>query len=59
MMEATAAKVMPAEEHKENIGYTERDAIENLRQKLAVGIQSYKNGDYYTLEEAWKEIDKI
>ena len=50
---------MSAEEHKENTGYTERDAIENLRQKLAVGIQSYKNGSYYTIEEAWKEIDKI
>ena len=59
MMESTAANVMSAEEHKENTGYTERDAIENLRQKLAAGIQSYKNGDYYTLEEAWKEIDKI
>jgi len=59
MMEAAAAKAMPAEEYKENIAYTELDAIENLRQKLAAGIQSYKNGDYYTIEEAWKEIDKI
>ena len=59
MMEATATTAMPAEEHKENIGYTEWDAIEKLRQKLVAGIQSYKNGDYYTLEEAWKEIDKI
>ena len=58
-MEAAAAKAMPAEEYKENIAYTELDAIENLRQNLAAGIQSYKNGDYYTIEEAWKEIDKI
>lgn len=39
--------------------YTEKDAFDALYQKLAKGVQSMKNGEVYTIEEAWKEIDKI
>ena len=39
--------------------YTEIDAFDALYQKLAQGVQSMKNGEVYTIEEAWKEIDKI
>lgn len=38
---------------------TEQDAFDALYQELEKGIQSMKNGDVYTIEEAWKEIDKI
>lgn len=41
------------------MSYTERDAFDALYQELEKGIQSMKNGDVYTIEEAWKEIDKI
>lgn len=39
--------------------YTEKDAFDALYQKLAKGVQSMKNGEVYTIEEAWEEIDKI
>ena len=39
--------------------YTEKDAFDALYQELARGIQSMKNGEVYTIEEAWEEIDKI
>ena len=39
--------------------YTEKDAFDALYQELAKGIQSMKNGEVYTIEEAWEEIDKI
>ena len=39
--------------------YTEQDAFDALYQELEKGIQSMKNGDVYSIEEAWKEIDKI
>ena len=38
---------------------TEQDAFDALYQELEKGIQSMKNGDVYSIEEAWKEIDKI
>lgn len=41
------------------MSYTEQDAFDALYQELEKGIQSMKNGDIYTIEEAWKEIDKI
>lgn len=41
------------------VSYTEQDAFDALYQELEKGIQSMKNGDVYTIEEAWKEIDKI
>lgn len=41
------------------MSYTEQDAFDALYQELEKGIQSMKNGDVYTIEEAWKEIDKI
>lgn len=39
--------------------YTEQDAIHALYNELEKGIQSMKNGEVYTVEEAWEEIDKI
>lgn len=41
------------------VSYTEQDAFDALYQELEKGIQSMKNGDFYIIEEAWKEIDKI
>lgn len=39
--------------------YTEKDAFDTLYQELAKGVQRMKNGEVYTIEEAWEEIDKI
>lgn len=39
--------------------YTGKDAFDALYQELEKGVQSMKNGEVYTIEEAWKEIDKI
>ena len=39
--------------------YTEKDAFDALYQELVKGVQSKKNGEIYTIEEAWGEIDKI
>lgn len=39
--------------------YSEYEAIQALHVELEKGIQSMKQGDVYTLEEAWEEIDKI
>lgn len=39
--------------------YTEKDSFEKLCQELEKGVQSMKNGEVYTIEEAWEEIDKI
>lgn len=38
-----------------------RNNAENevLYRELERGIQSMKNGEVYTIEEAWKEIDEI
>ena len=41
------------------MSYTEQDAFDALYKELEKGIQSMKNGDVYSIEEAWKEIDKI
>ena len=42
-----------------NSSYSEQDAINALYVELEKGIQSMKNGEIYTIEEAWEEIDKI
>lgn len=42
-----------------NSSYSEQDAIYALYVELKKGIQSMKNGEVYTIEEAWEEIDKI
>ena len=42
-----------------NNSYSEHDAIRALYEELEKGVQSIKNGKVYTIEEAWKEIDKI
>ncbi len=42
-----------------NSSYSEQDAIQALHTELQKGIQSMKNGEVYTIEEAWEEIDKI
>ena len=39
--------------------YSEKAAIGALYDELAKGVQSMKNGEVYTVEEAWEEIDKI
>lgn len=39
--------------------YSEKAAIDALYDELAKGIQSMKNGEVYTVEEAWEEINKI
>lgn len=39
--------------------YTEKDAFDALYQELAKGVQSMKNGEVYTFEQAWEKIDKI
>lgn len=39
--------------------FKEKDAFDALYQQLNKGIQSMKNGEVYTIEEAWEEIDKI
>ena len=38
---------------------TEKDAFDALYQELREGIQSTENGELYTIEGAWEEIDKI
>lgn len=42
-----------------NLEYTEQDAFNALYQELEKGVQSMKNGEVYTIEEAWNEIDRI
>lgn len=42
-----------------NDSYSEQDAIRALYDELEKGVQSMKNGEVYTIEEAWEEIDKI
>ena len=42
-----------------NGSYSEQDAIHALYDELEKGVQSMKNGEVYTIEEAWEEIDKI
>lgn len=42
-----------------NYDFTEKDAFDALYQELTKGVQSMKNGEVYTIEEAWEEIDKI
>ena len=39
--------------------YSEKAAIGALYDELVQGIQSMKNGEVYTVEEAWEEIDMI
>ena len=39
--------------------YSEKSAIGALYDELSKGIESLKKGDVYTIDEAWKEIDKI
>lgn len=41
-----------------NYDYTE-DAFDALYQELTKGVQSMKNGEVYTVEDAWEEIDRI
>ena len=39
--------------------YSEKAAIGALYNELEKGIKSMKNGEVYTAEEAWEEIDKV
>ncbi|MCD7996983.1 MAG: hypothetical protein LUH21_07080 [Clostridiales bacterium] len=48
----------PAEVY-ERRKYAESDAIKTLRAELEKGVDSVKNGQLYTVEEMWKEIDAI
>lgn len=36
----------------------ERDASDVLYQNLAKGVQSVKNGEVYTIDEAWEELKR-
>ena len=36
----------------------EKAAMDVLYNELSKGIQSMKNGDVYSVEDAWEEIDK-
>lgn len=36
-----------------------RESKDILYHELSKGINSVKNGDVYSIEEAWKEIDQI
>ncbi len=38
---------------------TQQGAFDALYGEFAKGMQSMKNGEVYTIEEAWKEIDKV
>lgn len=40
-------------------GQFEGEAVYALRRELEKGIRSAKNGEVYSVEEAWEEIDKI
>ena len=42
-----------------NNSYSEQDAIQALYTELQKGIQSMRNREASTIEEAWEEIDKI
>ena len=42
-----------------NYDHTEKDAFDALYQELAKGVQSMKNGEIYTVGDAWEEIDRI
>ena len=39
--------------------YSKKAAIGALYDELEKGVKSMKNGEVYTVEEAWEEIDKI
>ena len=39
--------------------YTEKTAMDALYDELPKGIDSLKNGDVYTIDEAWEEINEI
>ncbi len=41
------------------IDYSEKDSFDALYHELEKGIQSMKNGEVYTIDEAWEEIDRI
>ena len=46
-------------ERLEDLNYTEADAIRALKTELERGIESMEQGQLYTIEEAWKEIDAV
>lgn len=39
--------------------YTEKVDFDALYQELAKGVQNMKNGEIYSIQEAWEEIDRI
>lgn len=43
----------------EGLNCSEADAIHALKSELEKGVESMKQDDLYTIEEAWKEIDAI
>lgn len=42
-----------------DVAVNNKEVLEVLRQELEKGVQSMKNGEVFTLEETWEEIDKI
>ena len=45
--------------NNQTYNYTGKDVLDALYRELAKGMQSMKNGEVYTIEEAWEEIDKV
>ena len=50
---------MIMEEMKYIVNGIQLEGVKELDEELSKGIQSMKNGEVYTIEEAWDEIDKI
>ncbi len=46
-------------DHVPRTEHSEKAAMGALYNELAKGIESLKNGDVYTLDEAWEEVDRI
>lgn len=44
---------------KKQIEYSDQDSLDALYHELERGIQSVRNGEVYSIDEAWKEIDNI
>ncbi len=50
---------LPAVDVNREIKFMEQEECKSLYRKLQSGIQCIKNGEVYTIEEAWEEIDRI
>lgn len=55
----TPLAVVDSVTNTSNLDYTKDADFEALYHELDKGIQSMKNGEVFTIEEAWEEIDRI